>query len=54
MIASLPSSSIFDLESFRSNRVVDFFQRLLDGVGDFLQVDFAYHVKSVLGHGVVI
>ncbi len=29
---------------------MDFFQRLLDGIGDFLQIDLAYDVKSIFRH----
>src|SRR5262252_4098027 len=30
---------------------MDLFERLLDGVRDFLKVDFAHHVEAVLWHG---
>jgi hypothetical protein len=32
---------------------VDLLHRLLDGVRDFLQVDFAHNVKSVLRHDLI-
>jgi hypothetical protein len=32
---------------------VDFFGRLLDGIGDLLQVDLTHNVKRILWHDLI-
>ena len=33
---------------------MDLLQGLLNGIGNFLKIDFAYYVKTVIGHRISI